>query len=912
MNLRLFEHNQKAYELAREMLRETGKAAVVHPTGTGKSFIGFRFCEDYKRVLWLAPSEYIFRTQKENLNAVLSGSPENITFMTYTKLLQISEEEVQALTPELIILDEFHRCGAEQWGRGVQKLLAAYPKVPLLGFSATHVRFLDNQRDMAEELFEGHIASEITLGEAIARGILPAPKYVLSIFCYQKDLKIYERKVSKMRNRVIRDRAEVLLEELRRKLEQADGLDAIFARHMPDPHGKYIVFCSNATHMRDMMDRVPEWFGAMDRDPHIYNVYFPDPKTLKDFDAFRADQSDHLRLLFAIDMLNEGIHVADLDGVILFRPTVSPILYKQQIGRALATGSEKAPVIFDVVNNFEGLYSVGTLDLEFEEAVQACVSVEGDGAGGEIIRERFQIIDEVRDCRILFEKLNDTLTASWDDMYLKAKKFYEEKGHLNVPSTYRTEDGYSLGTWIMTQRAVRKGLQRGILSSERIEKLDAIGMLWNVQERSDWDVCFAAAEAYAKEHGDLNVPKDYITEDGIHLGAWICRIKEKRKKDSAYLTEERVQELNRLGMVWDLRENRWEKQYKNAEAFFKEHGHLDIPVRYVAEDGSKLGVWIQRCRQAYRKGELDPERVKRLKAIGMIWDKEQQQWERMYALAKKYKEKYGDLKIPVEYRTNKVNLGAWLQRMRQNYKNGKLSKERIRLLEALGVNWEVQEMNWNTNYEAAREYARKHGDLRVPRNYMTPEGIALGNWIQNMRTANRLRTLSPERFEALDRIGMIWSLNGLKWERAYQALVRYFKEHGNLRVPKKYETEDGLQLGKWLRGVRRAYRNGTLSLDRIRKMQALDKDWDKPGGASDKKSAPEPEPKLETEQGKDTDKDPGPKPTTEQDKAQDPEPNPTPEQDKDTDPKPNSNTDSDPDPDPDSSQGGHGGNTSAV
>lgn len=65
----LFEHNKTAYEAAAVMLSETGKAAVIHPTGTGKSFIGFKLCGDNpdKAVCWLSPSEYIFKTQPENL-----------------------------------------------------------------------------------------------------------------------------------------------------------------------------------------------------------------------------------------------------------------------------------------------------------------------------------------------------------------------------------------------------------------------------------------------------------------------------------------------------------------------------------------------------------------------------------------------------------------------------------------------------------------------------------------------------------------------------------------------------------------------------------------------------------------------------------------------------------------------------
>ena len=328
MAIGLYPHNENAYHAALAMLRETGKAAVIHPTGTGKSFIGFKLCEDFpaKRICWLSPSEYIFQTQLENLTAESGAVPENITFLTYARLMTMGEVEITAIRPDFIILDEFHRCGAEQWGQGTQALLNAYPDIPLLGLSATNIRFLDNQRDMAKELFDGYIASEISLGEAIAREILRPPKYVLSVYSFQKDLERYESRVEKLRNPVLRGRAEELLKTLRRRLEDADGLDVVFARHLPDRHGKYIVFCSNVTHMKRMIEFVPSWFARIDPEPHVYRAYSLDPEAREAFAAFREDETDHLKLLFTIDMLNEGIHVADVDGVVLFRPTVSPII----------------------------------------------------------------------------------------------------------------------------------------------------------------------------------------------------------------------------------------------------------------------------------------------------------------------------------------------------------------------------------------------------------------------------------------------------------------------------------------------------------------------------------------------------------------------------------------------------------
>ncbi len=75
MSISLFPHNREAYEAVCAMLLETGKACVIHPTGTGKSFIGFKLCEEHneERVCWLSPSEYIFKTQLENLKAAADG-----------------------------------------------------------------------------------------------------------------------------------------------------------------------------------------------------------------------------------------------------------------------------------------------------------------------------------------------------------------------------------------------------------------------------------------------------------------------------------------------------------------------------------------------------------------------------------------------------------------------------------------------------------------------------------------------------------------------------------------------------------------------------------------------------------------------------------------------------------------------
>ena len=322
---------------------------------------------------------------------------------------------------------------------------------------------------MSDELFDGNIASEMTLGRAIVRGILNSPKYVTALYSYQKDFEKYEYRVRHAQSKIVRDAGEKYLEALKRAIEKAEGLDLIFGKHITDKSGKYIVFCANKEHMDEMISNVPNWFSEIDKNPEIYSAYSNNPETSAAFDNFKKSESKHLKLLFCIDMLNEGVHVDGISGVIMFRPTVSPIIYKQQIGRALCTGSNKNAVILDIVDNISGLYSVGAIEEEIKDAVDF---YNYRGESSYIVNDKFKIIDEVADCKRLFDELDRTLSASWDFMYGEAEKYYRKNGNLLPPQTYVTEDGYKLGEWLGSQR---RQCRNGKLDVERQERLENIG-----------------------------------------------------------------------------------------------------------------------------------------------------------------------------------------------------------------------------------------------------------------------------------------------------------------------------------------------------------------------------------------------------------------------------------------------------
>lgn len=757
--IKLYSHNQKAYDLAINMLKDTKKAAIVHPTGTGKSFIAFKLCEDHpdKKICWLSPSEYIFSTQLENLYQATNGyKPNNIVFFTYAKLMGMSKEDIQAIHPDYIVLDEYHRAGATFWQKGVEQLLFTYSDVPVLGLSATNIRYLDSQRDMAQELFDGNIASQMSLGEAIVRGILNPPKYVLSMYYYQNTLEKYERRVKKTKSKVARYNAEKCLDELRRTLEKAEGLDVMFKKHMTDPHGKYIVFCSNKEHMDQMMKH-KEWFSKVDKKPHMYSVYSSDPGADKAFKDFKEDNdNNHLRLLYCIDALNEGIHVDDINGVILLRPTVSPIVYKQQIGRALSASKKTNAVIFDIVLNIENIYSIDSIKEEMQIATSYYRFL---GEADQIINEKFKIIDEVRNCRELFEKLNDALTATWDMYYASAKQYYQENGNLEVPARHITEEGYALGSWIANQKAIRKGTIVGKLTEDQIQKLDSIGMIWDSLDYF-WEQNFKLAKEYYLTYGNLDIPTNYKSTDGKHLGNWILRQRQLYKSNS--LTYEQIKKLDSIGMDWMDRVNRvWENGFMEAKNYSEEYGNLSVPKNYRSNTDFPLGIWIQRQRSLYKNKKISDDRIKRLTDVGMNWNPDN--WESRFKLVKQYYEEHGTINISQKEVVQGVWLGKWIVSQKKAMEEGKLTHEQIEMLKTLPMEEVGRKDNrWWSMYEEAKKYYLKFGHLNIPMDYLTSNGKKLSDWIIRQRRNYKLGKMPLEHKEKLDEIGFIWDL-GNTW-----------------------------------------------------------------------------------------------------------------------------------------------------
>ena len=204
-------------------------------------------------------------------------------------------------------------------------------------------------------------------------------------------------------------------------------------------------------------------------------------------------------------------------------------------------------------------------------------------------------------------------------------------------------------------------------------------------------------------------------------------------------------------------------------------------------------------------------------------------WSAKYELAKQYYIQNGDLLIPSTYETNEgIKLGMWISHQRRDYQNSRLSKDRIELLEGIGMVWSVYDAQWLEYFGLATQYYRENGNLLIPRQYTTNSGINLGGWLGIQRRQYNLGRLSQNRIELLEKIGIVWAVYDIQWYEKYDLAIEYYNKNGNLLVPLRYKTENNAKLGSWLSQQRRSYKSGKLSEEKIELLEKIGMIWDGP------------------------------------------------------------------------------------
>lgn len=841
MSMTLNPVNEAAFQKAVQSLETLNRAAVFHPTGTGKSCIAWKVVEAHPQTtfFWLVAGAQRLALRQAELTRYNGGTlPGNVRFCDCEKLAAATPEQWVRLgeqKPGCIVLDCYHELSAVCWAQSVQKLLRMCPQAKVLGLGVPNGAPVCAA---AQELFADCIVSHMTVAEAMAAGTMPVPSaYAALLWPQEEELATLRARIKNLCMPKGDTSLRVQYEELSWSLRQVENLTVLLPRLLSDTSGHYLVLFESAAYQEKLGTELEKLLRTVDPAVRFYaadHACFADSAAVE---TFLSDTAPGPKVLLCVNAPGVQQPLEGLAGVILVRQSSLMSTFKQMLCRALVAAGSRSVPVFDLVAQFEGLGNGRTLQRDCTEAMTRV----GSKTPG--FRQERPMQQTYR----LYGKLRREMEARWEVLCQAAADAAAKEGTLELPRSYTIHSGVPVGKWLELQRQVQAGQRPGRLTAEQAAKLEKLGIRWNHRLEAAWEKGFASAQKYRTEHGDLLVPVRYRDKNDFALGEWI--VYNRQRYLGGNLTQNRIERLEAIGMVWSTSNDLWEQNYAAATQYYLEHGDLEVPIKYETPSGFGLGVWLGAQRAAHKAGELPQEQVERLDALGMDWtNRNDRKWMSLYDVAAAYYHEHGNLNVPSEYVTpDGVLLGKWVARQRYAYLNpdrssARVTPERKALLDKLGMVWEKYDP-WQERYDLALAYKTEHGDLEIPSVYKTADGVWLGSWVSRQRQAlnSGSSALSSERRKLLrilfkgerrpsDPAADHGTVREANWERNFRSAARYARKYKHLLVPASYVDSDGVRLGVWISNLRAARKNRPdsyqVTLAHIKKLNSIGMVWD--------------------------------------------------------------------------------------
>ena len=841
MSMTLNPVNEAAFQKAVQSLETLNRAAVFHPTGTGKSCIAWKVVEAHPQTtfFWLVAGAQRLALRQAELTRYNGGTlPGNVRFCDCEKLAAATPEQWVRLgeqKPGCIVLDCYHELSAVCWAQSVQKLLRMCPQAKVLGLGVPNGAPVCAA---AQELFADCIVSHMTVAEAMAAGTMPVPSaYAALLWPQEEELATLRARIKNLCMPKGDTSLRVQYEELSWSLRQVENLTVLLPRLLSDTSGHYLVLFESAAYQEKLGVELEQLLRTVDPAVRFYaadHACFADSAAVE---TFLSDTAPGPKVLLCVNAPGVQQPLEGLAGVILVRQSSLMSTFKQMLCRALVAAGSRSVPVFDLVAQFEGLGNGRTLQRDCTEAMTRA----GSKTPG--FRQERPMQQTYR----LYGKLRREMEARWEVLCQAAADAAAKEGTLELPRSYTIHSGVPVGKWLELQRQVQAGQRPGRLTAEQAAKLEKLGIRWNHRLEAAWEKGFASAQKYRTEHGDLLVPVRYRDKNDFALGEWI--VYNRQRYLGGNLTQNRIERLEAIGMVWSTSNDLWEQNYATATQYYLEHGDLEVPIKYETPSGFGLGVWLGAQRAAHKAGELPQEQVERLDALGMDWtNRNDRKWMSLYDVAAAYYHEHGNLNVPSEYVTpDGVLLGKWVARQRYAYLNpdrssARVTPERKALLDKLGMVWEKYDP-WQERYDLALAYKTEHGDLEIPSVYKTADGVWLGSWVSRQRQAlnSGSSALSSERRKLLrilfkgerrpsDPAADHGTVREANWERNFRSAARYARKYKHLLVPASYVDSDGVRLGVWISNLRAARKNRPDSYQvtpaHIKKLNSIGMVWD--------------------------------------------------------------------------------------
>lgn len=841
MSMTLNPVNEAAFQKAVQSLETLNRAAVFHPTGTGKSCIAWKVVEAHPQTtfFWLVAGAQRLALRQAELTRYNGGIlPGNVRFCDCEKLAAATPEQWVRLgeqKPGCIVLDCYHELSAVCWAQSVQKLLRMCPQAKVLGLGVPNGAPVCAA---AQELFADCIVSHMTVAEAMAAGTMPVPSaYAALLWPQEEELATLRARIKNLCMPKGDTSLRVQYEELSWSLRQVENLTVLLPRLLSDTSGHYLVLFESAAYQEKLGAELEQLLRTVDSAVRFYaadHACFADSAAVE---TFLSDTAPGPKVLLCVNAPGVQQPLEGLAGVILVRQSSLMSTFKQMLCRALVAAGSRSVPVFDLVAQFEGLGNGRTLQRDCTEAMTRA----GSKTPG--FRQERPMQQTYR----LYGKLRREMEARWEVLCQAAADAAAKEGTLELPRSYTIHSGVPVGKWLELQRQVQAGQRPGRLTAEQAAKLEKLGIRWNHRLEAAWEKGFASAQKYRTEHGDLLVPVRDRDKNDFALGEWI--VYNRQRYLGGNLTQNRIERLEAIGMVWSTSNDLWEQNYAAATQYYLEHGDLEVPIKYETPSGFGLGVWLGAQRAAHKAGELPQEQVERLDALGMDWtNRNDRKWMSLYDVAAAYYHEHGNLNVPSEYVTpDGVLLGKWVARQRYAYLNpdrssARVTPERKALLDKLGMVWEKYDP-WQERYDLALAYKTEHGDLEIPSVYKTADGVWLGSWVSRQRQAlnsgssalsserrKLLRTLFKGERRPSDPAADHGTVREANWERNFRSAARYARKYKHLLVPASYVDSDGVRLGVWISNLRAARKNRPDSYQvtpaHIKKLNSIGMVWD--------------------------------------------------------------------------------------
>ena len=841
MSMTLNPVNEAAFQKAVQSLETLNRAAVFHPTGTGKSCIAWKVVEAHPQTtfFWLVAGAQRLALRQAELTRYNGGTlPGNVRFCDCEKLAAATPEQWVRLgeqKPGCVVLDCYHELSAVCWAQSVQKLLRMCPQAKVLGLGVPNGAPVCAA---AQELFADCIVSHMTVAEAMAAGTMPVPSaYAALLWPQEEELATLRARIKNLCMPKGDTSLRVQYEELSWSLRQVENLTVLLPRLLSDTSGHYLVLFESAAYQEKLGVELEQLLRTVDPAVRFYaadHACFADSAAVE---TFLSDTAPGPKVLLCVNAPGVQQPLEGLAGVILVRQSSLMSTFKQMLCRALVAAGSRSVPVFDLVAQFEGLGNGRTLQRDCTEAMTRAGSKTPGFRQERLMQQTYR----------LYGKLRREMEARWEVLCQAAADAAVKEGTLELPRSYTIHSGVPVGKWLELQRQVQAGQRPGRLTAEQAAKLEKLGIRWNHRLEAAWEKGFASAQKYRTEHGDLLVPVRYRDKNDFALGEWI--VYNRQRYLGGNLTQNRIERLEAIGMVWSTSNDLWEQNYAAATQYYLEHGDLEVPIKYETPSGFGLGVWLGAQRAAHKAGELPQEQVERLDALGMDWtNRNDRKWMSLYDVAAAYYHEHGNLNVPSEYVTpDGVLLGKWVARQRYAYLNpdrssARVTPERKALLDKLGMVWEKYDP-WQERYDLALAYKTEHGDLEIPSVYKTADGVWLGSWVSRQRQAlnsgssalsserrKLLRTLFKGERRPSDPAADHGTVREANWERNFRSAARYARKYKHLLVPASYVDSDGVRLGVWISNLRAARKNRPDSYQvtpaHIKKLNSIGMVWD--------------------------------------------------------------------------------------